>query len=418
MSSYDQVKHALRTNPRRWLVTGVAGFIGSSLLEALLELDQPVVGLDNFETGHRRNLDEVRAAVGATRFARFRLVEGSVASREDCERATAEADVILHQAALGSVPRSIEQPLETNAANLTGQLMLLEAARRAGIRRFVYASSSSVYGDSPALPKVESELGQPLSPYAVTKLGDELYAGVYGALHGMGTIGLRYFNVFGPRQDPEGAYAAVIPKWVAAMIRGDAVRINGTGETSRDFCHVANVVQANLLAATVESKPALNQAYNVAAGRRTTLLELFELLRDGLAPRHERLAALEPEHGPLRPGDVLHSLADISKARQLLGYEPTHTIERGLSESLAWYERSLGLAGLERRAKPDSLGRSERGVRGVRRSTPRLKSSSRSGSRRACRRAAQSRGRRTAPPETAARSRAPSPRRARRRPRC
>ena len=342
MTTYDQVKDALRANPRRWLVTGVAGFIGSSLLEALLELDQPVVGLDNFETGHRRNLDEVRAAVGPVRFGRFRLVEGNVASREACERATAEVDVILHQAALGSVPRSIEQPLETNAANLTGQLMLLEVARRTGIRRFVYASSSSVYGDSPTLPKVESELGQPLSPYAVTKLGDELYAGVYGALHGMGTIGLRYFNVFGPRQDPEGAYAAVIPKWVAAMIRGDAVRINGTGETSRDFCHVANVVQANLLAATVESKPALNQAYNVAAGRRTTLLELFALLRDGLAPRHPRLAALEPEHGPFRPGDVLHSLADIDKARRLLGYEPTHTIERGLAESLAWYERNLG----------------------------------------------------------------------------
>jgi UDP-N-acetylglucosamine/UDP-N-acetylgalactosamine 4-epimerase len=341
MSTYDQVKDALRANPRRWLVTGVAGFIGSSLLEALLELDQPVVGLDNFETGHRRNLDEVRAVVGPTRFARFRLVEGSVASREDCERATAEVDVILHQAALGSVPRSIEQPLETNAANLTGQLMLLEVARRAGIRRFVYASSSSVYGDSPTLPKVESELGQPLSPYAVTKLGDELYASVYGALHAMGTIGLRYFNVFGPRQDPEGAYAAVIPKWVAAMIRGDAVRVNGTGEISRDFCHVANVVQANLLAATVESKPALNQAYNVAAGRRTTLLELFELLRDGLAPRHKHLAALEPEHGPFRPGDVMHSLADIEKARRLLGYEPTHTIERGLSESLAWYEKNL-----------------------------------------------------------------------------
>ena len=214
-------------------------------------------------------------------------------------------------------------------------------ARRAGVRRFVYASSSSVYGDSPTLPKVESEIGQPLSPYAVTKLGDELYAGVYGALHGMATIGLRYFNVFGPRQDPEGAYAAVIPRWVAAMLRGDSVRINGTGETSRDFCYVANVVQANLLAATVESKEAVNQAYNVAAGRRTTLVELFELLRAGLVARHPRLAGLKPEHGPFRAGDVMHSLADIGKARRLLGYEPTHPIERGLAESLAWYERNV-----------------------------------------------------------------------------
>ena len=342
MTRYDEVREVLRERPRRWLVTGVAGFIGSSLLEALLQLDQQVSGLDNFATGSRRNLDEVRDSVGAARFARFRFVEGSVAVAEDCADAAADVDAILHQAALGSVPRSIEEPLETNAANLTGQLMLLEAARRAGVRRFVYASSSSVYGDSPTLPKREEELGQPLSPYAVTKLGDELYASVYGSLHGMATVGLRYFNVFGPRQDPEGAYAAVIPKWVAAMIRGEAVRINGTGETSRDFCHVQNVVQANLLAATVEAAPALNQAYNVAAGRRTTLAELFELLRQRLLPRHPRLAGITPEHAPFRPGDVMHSLADIGKARRLLGYEPTHAIERGLDESLAWYEKNLG----------------------------------------------------------------------------
>ena len=340
-SRYDQVRDELKAKPRRWLVTGVAGFIGSSLLEALLELDQAVTGLDNFATGRRVNLDQVRDAVGKARFGRFQLLEGSVASREDCDKAVAGVDVILHQAALGSVPRSIELPLETNAANLTGQLTLLEAARRAGVRRLVYASSSSVYGDSPTLPKVESELGRPLSPYAVTKLGDELYSNVYGALHGMATVGLRYFNVFGPRQDPEGAYAAVIPKWVAAMIRGEAVRINGNGETSRDFCYVANVVQANLLAATVESKDAVNQAYNVAAGRRTTLLELFELLRAGLAPHHPKLAGLKPEHAPFRPGDVMHSLADIGKARRLLGYEPTHAIERGLDESLAWYQRNV-----------------------------------------------------------------------------
>ena len=341
MSRYDELRQELRAKPRRWLVTGVAGFIGSSLLEALLELDQFVTGLDDFSTGRRTNLEEVRARVAADRFARFRMLEGDVAFPEVCRAAMADVELVLHQAAHGSVPRSIEAPLESNAANVTGQLALLDAARRAGVRRFVYASSSSVYGDSETLPKLEPDLGRPLSPYAVTKLTNELYAFVYGELHGMETVGLRYFNVFGPRQDPEGAYAAVIPKWVAAMIRGERVLIHGTGETSRDFCHVANVVQANLLAATVTSKDALNQAYNVAAGRRTTLAELFALLRERLLARHPRLAGLTPEHSPFRAGDVLHSLADIGKARRLLGYEPTHTIERGLDESLDWYEKNL-----------------------------------------------------------------------------
>ena len=341
MSRYEQVQVELQGTPRRWLVTGVAGFIGSSLLESLLQLDQSVTGLDNFSTGRRTNLDEVRSRVGPDRFSRFRLVEGDVASAATCGEAVSGVELVLHQAALGSVPRSIEAPLESNAANVTGHLALLEAARQAGIRRFVYASSSSVYGDSEALPKLEPQLGRPLSPYAVTKLANELYASVYGTLHGMEAIGLRYFNVFGPRQDPEGAYAAVIPKWVAAMIRGERVLIHGTGETSRDFCHVANVVQANLLAATVASRDALNQAYNVAAGHRTTLVELYGLLRDRLVARHPRLAGLAPEHGPFRSGDVLHSLADIGKARRLLGYEPTHGIERGLDESLDWYERNL-----------------------------------------------------------------------------
>lgn len=341
MSRYQQVQQELQFRPQRWLVTGVAGFIGSSVLEALLQLDQPVTGLDDFSTGHRANLDDVRERVGSQRFSRFRLVEGDVASASTCREAVTGAEIVLHQAALGSVPRSIEAPLESNAANVTGHLALLEEARRAGIRRFVYASSSSVYGDSEALPKLEADLGRPLSPYAVTKLANELYAGVYGELHGMETVGLRYFNVFGPRQDPEGAYAAVIPKWVAAMIRGERVLIHGTGETSRDFCHVANVVQANLLAASVASAGALNQAYNIAAGRQTTLVELFNLLRDRLVARHPALAGQKPEHGPFRAGDVLHSLADIGKARALLGYEPTHGIERGLDESLDWYERNL-----------------------------------------------------------------------------
>jgi UDP-N-acetylglucosamine 4-epimerase len=341
MDRLARMTEALRTTPRRWLVTGVAGFIGSNLLQALLDADQHVVGLDNFATGKPGNLDEVRPLVGPARWARFRFVEGDVASPEVCRDAVTGVDAVLHQAALGSVPRSIEEPLDSNAANVTGHLALLEAARRSGVRRFVYASSSSVYGDSPTLPKVENDLGRPLSPYAVTKLADELYATVYGHLHGMETFGLRYFNVFGPRQDPEGAYAAVIPRWIAALITGDEVRINGTGEISRDFCYVKNVVQANLLAATIENRDAFNQAYNVANGHRTTLDELFEVLRSRLAVRHPELAKVKPAYGPPRPGDVMHSLADISKAQRLLDYEPTHSIEQGLDEALDWYERSL-----------------------------------------------------------------------------
>jgi UDP-N-acetylglucosamine/UDP-N-acetylgalactosamine 4-epimerase len=340
-ATIEEMQVGLRARPRRWLVTGVAGFIGSNLAQSLLELDQEVVGLDNFATGKRANLQEVRDLVGPGRWGRFRLIEGDVARPEVGREAVAGVDCVLHQAALGSVPRSIEEPLGSNAANVTGHLALLEAARRAGVRRFVYASSSSVYGDSPTLPKVEENLGRPLSPYAVTKLTDELYATVYGHLHGMETVGLRYFNVFGPRQDPEGAYAAVIPRWLAAMIRGDEVRINGSGEISRDFCHVENVVQANLLGATVERPEALNQAYNVAVGARTTLDELFGLLRDRLAARHPRLAGAKPVYGPPRPGDVMHSLADIGKARRLLGYEPTRSIGQGLDVSLDWYETHL-----------------------------------------------------------------------------
>ncbi len=341
MDALEPLRATLRGRPRRWLVTGVAGFIGSNLLETLLQADQAVVGLDNFATGHRHNLEQVRAAVSPQRWDRFRLLEGDVASPQVCAEAVAGAEVVLHQAALGSVPRSIEEPLRTNDANVTGQLALLEAARRAGVERFVYASSSAVYGDEPSLPKTEARLGRPLSPYAVTKVANELYAGTYGLLHGMRTVGLRYFNVFGPRQDPQGAYAAVIPRWIAALLRGEPVRINGTGETSRDFCYVANVVQANLLAATTAREDALDQVYNVAVGRRTTLLELFEALRCRLAAVDPRLAEARPAHGPFRAGDVMHSLADIGKARLLLGYQPTHTLEQGLDESLEWYRRNL-----------------------------------------------------------------------------
>jgi UDP-N-acetylglucosamine 4-epimerase len=335
------VERRLRERPRRWLVTGVAGFIGSNLLQALLEMDQQVTGLDDFSAGKRANLDEVQRLVGAERYSRHRFIEADVSSEEACRAAVEGVDVVLHQAALGSVPRSIEEPLASNRANVTGHLALLEAARRAGVRRFVYASSSAVYGDSPRMPKVEEDVGDPISPYAVTKMANELYATCYGHLHGMETVGLRYFNVFGPRQDPDGAYAAVVPRWIASMLRGEELRINGSGETSRDFCYVRNVVQANLLAATTERKEALNEAYNIAVGARTTLLELFAALRTRLGARHPRIAGLVPVHGPFRTGDVLHSLADIGKARRLLGYEPTHTMEQGLDEALDWYEKSL-----------------------------------------------------------------------------
>ena len=341
MTTYEDTQERLRGTPRRWLVTGVAGFIGSNLLQALLELDQDVVGVDNFATGRRMNLDQVRDLVGPERWSRFSLHEGDVASPELCREALTGVSAVLHQAALGSVPRSIEEPLATNTANVTGTLALLEGARQGGVRRFVYASSSSVYGDNERLPKREDELGDMLSPYAVTKLADELYANVYGRLHGLETVGLRYFNVFGPRQDPEGAYAAVIPAWVAAMIRGDEVRTHGTGETSRDFCYVRNVVEANVLAATVENPAALNQAYNVAVGHRTTLNELYEALRQRLLPRHPHLEGRAAVRGPFRSGDVLHSLADIDKARRLLGYAPAFSLEQGLEESLEWYERNL-----------------------------------------------------------------------------
>jgi UDP-N-acetylglucosamine 4-epimerase len=319
-------------------VTGVAGFIGSNLLEQLLKLDQVVVGLDNSSTGKQQNLDEVQALVGADCWAKFRFVEGDIRDLDACHLACRGVDYVLHEAALGSVSRSIEDPITTNANNVTGFLNMLVAARDAGVRRFVYAASSSTYGDHPALPKVEERIGRPLSPYAVTKYVNELYADVFARCYGLQTVGLRYFNIFGPRQDPDGAYAAVIPKWVSSLLRREPVFINGTGETSRDFCYVRNAIQANLLAATVERAEAFDQVYNVAVNGRTTLLDLFALLRDGLAARHPHLRNVQPIHRDFRAGDVLHSQADIGKARRLLGYEPTHSIVQGLAESLGWYE--------------------------------------------------------------------------------
>jgi len=341
MQRYDALKTELLSSPRRWLITGCAGFIGSNLLEQLLQLGQTVVGLDNFSTGKRENLDEVQLLVTEEQWRRFNLIEGDIRDLDTCRQAVGSVEFLLHQAALGSVPRSIDDPITSNASNVTGFLNMLVAAKDAGVRRIVYAASSSTYGDHPALPKVEDRIGRPLSPYAVTKYVNELYADVFARNYGLELVGLRYFNVFGPRQDPDGAYAAVIPKWTAALLRGEDVYINGTGETSRDFCYVKNAVQANLLAATTDNTEAVNQVYNVAVNARTTLVELFFLLRDGLAERHPSLREREPVFRDFRKGDVMHSQADISKAEDLLGYQPTHTIRLGVTDALAWYEKNL-----------------------------------------------------------------------------
>ena len=348
--AYAAVREKLRSRPLSWLVTGSAGFIGSHLVETLLGLDQRVVGLDNFATGHRRNLDEVREAVTREQWARHEFREADIRDLEACRRACEGIDVVLHEAALGSVPRSIEDPLLTHAANATGFLHMLVASRDAGVSRFVDAASSSTYGDHPALPKVEAMIGRPLSPYAVTKLVDELYADVFARCYRTESIGLRYFNVFGARQDPEGAYAAVIPKWVDAMLAGAPVVINGDGDTTRDFCPVANVVQANLLAAVAPLPDTAEQVYNVALGGRTSLRDLFDTLRDLLHARHPGLAIPEPRYGDFRAGDVRHSQADVGKARTLLGYEPVVDVRTGLRDAMAWYEargalqRSVGAA--------------------------------------------------------------------------
>lgn len=337
LTAYDQLVRQLPARPERWLVTGCAGFIGSHLVENLLRLEQFVVGIDNFATGFQRNLDEIRDSVSPAQWQRFRFVQGDIRNLEDCRRACQGADYVLHQAALGSVPRSLADPLTTNAANVDGFLNMLVAARDAEVKRFVYAASSSTYGDHPGLPKVEDTIGRPLSPYAVTKLVNELYADVFARCYGLASIGLRYFNVFGPRQDPEGAYAAVIPRWTRAMLTGSEIQINGDGETSRDFCYVANAVQANLLAATTGNSGAINQVFNVALNERTSLNELFVVLREVLAEEHPELSDVTPVFGDFRAGDVRHSQADITKAARLLGYMPTHTLRQGIREAMPWY---------------------------------------------------------------------------------
>ena len=339
-NKYEQLKTRLTCEQHTWLVTGVAGFIGSNLLETLLKLNQKVVGLDNFATGHQCNLDEVQALVTAEQWANFNFIKGDIRNLDDCHQACQGVDYVLHQAALGSVPRSIEDPITTNSANITGFLNMLVAARDAKVKRFVYAASSSTYGDHPGLPKVEDKIGKPLSPYAVTKYVNELYADVFARTYGFNTIGLRYFNVFGPRQDPNGAYAAVIPKWVASMIKDEPVYINGDGETSRDFCFIENVRQMNFLAATTDNTEAINQVYNVAVGDRTTLNQLYEQLHFNLLPSFPHLQGVKPIYRDFRAGDVRHSLADISKAFKLLGYQPTHCIEEGLKVAMKWYVNS------------------------------------------------------------------------------
>jgi UDP-N-acetylglucosamine 4-epimerase len=372
MTRYEQVQTELRQSPKTWLVTGVAGFIGSHLLETLLKLNQRVVGLDNFATGHQRNLDEVQTLVTPEQWANFQFMQGDIRNLDDCRKAmvfrppviataslrsgkqSIPVNHVLHQAALGSVPRSLADPIATNETNITGFLNMLVSARDAQVQSFTYAASSSTYGDHPALPKVEENIGKPLSPYAVTKYVNELYADVFARSYGFNTVGLRYFNVFGPRQDPNGAYAAVIPKWTDALLKGEPVYINGDGETSRDFTYVANAVQANILAATVNThlhceersdaaiQSPLNQVYNVALGDRTTLNELFHHLRNTLqstviASEERQSITPSPTYRDFREGDVRDSQADIGKAERLLGYAPSHPIKQGIELAIPWY---------------------------------------------------------------------------------
>lgn len=335
VTAYQQVTEALVNEPKVWLITGVAGFIGSNLLESLLLLNQKVVGLDNFATGFQHNLDEVQSVVTAEQWQRFNFMEGDIRNLADCQSACADVDYILHQAGLGSVPRSIADPINTNETNISGFLNMLVAARDAKVASFTYAASSSTYGDHPALPKVEEAIGKPLSPYAVTKYVNELYAEVFARTYGFHTIGLRYFNIFGKRQTPDGAYAAVIPKWTAAMIQGDDVYINGDGDTSRDFNFIENAVQANILAATADDD-AKNQVYNVAVGGRTTLNTLFTAIKDNLS-----INGIDYSQAPIyrdfREGDVRHSQADISKIQSALGYDPQFDVVQGVKKAMPWY---------------------------------------------------------------------------------
>ncbi len=337
MTAYDQTRSALQESPRTWLITGVAGFIGSHLLETLLGLGQRVIGLDNYSTGFAHNLEDVRAQVGDEMWTRFSFVEGSVADLAKCREAVRGVDAILHHAGFISVPLSLEDPLGCHETNVTGTLNLLLAARGAGVHRFVYASSSAVYGDDDRLPKIERQIGRPLSPYGASKLMDELYAGLFADHFGLTCVGLRYFNVFGPRQNPQGGYAAVIPQWIATLLRGETCRVHGDGEQTRDFCHVANVVQANILAAASETVPAGGGIYNVALGQQTSLNKLHDLIAEELVSLKPGFHAPPPHHGPVRAGDILHSGADIAQIARDLQFDPQVTVKHGLAETVAWY---------------------------------------------------------------------------------
>ena len=345
MSKYEQLQEYLKDNQSTWLVTGVAGFIGSNLLEKLLILNQKVVGLDNFDTGHQHNIDQAiqdaNNITGKDLGNNFKFINGDIRQLDDCKQACNGVDYVLHQAALGSVPRSIKDPISTNRANIDGFLNMLVASKDAKVKRFVYAASSSTYGDHPDLPKVEDKIGNPLSPYAVTKLANELYAGVFAKTYNFKTIGLRYFNIFGKRQDPNGAYAAVIPKWVAAILNKEDVYINGDGQTSRDFCYIDNTVQMNLLAATTDDDEATDQIYNVALNDRTSLNKLYQMIEEGLIQKTQGLQKKEPIYKDYRAGDVRHSQADISKAQTLLDYQPKYKISQGIDETMEWYVGNL-----------------------------------------------------------------------------
>lgn len=338
-NNYLTITEQLKLKPKTWLLTGCAGFIGSNLLETLLGLNQKVIGLDNFATGYKHNLSQVQTRLTTAQWSGFDFIEGDIRDINVCNRAASGVDYVLHQAALGSVPRSINDPATTNAVNIAGQLNILLAARDAGVKSLVYAASSSTYGDHPALPKLEDQIGKPLSPYAITKYVNELYADVFAKTYGLNSVGLRYFNVFGQRQDPDGAYAAVIPKWIAAMIKNATVTINGDGATSRDFCFIDNVVQANILAALADEQ-GLNQVYNVAFNARTSLNQLFDYLKEILA-KNNITYAKQAEYADFRAGDVRHSQADISKANKLLGYTPEYNILAGLEKAMPWYIQHL-----------------------------------------------------------------------------
>lgn len=336
LNSYNQLEEELKANLKVWLITGVAGFIGSNLLEKLLLLNQKVIGIDNFSTGHSHNLEDVRSRVNDIAWSRFDFFEGDITNLEDCKAVTTGVDYVLHQAGLGSVPLSIEDPIAANQINVSGSLNMLVASRDAQVKRFVYATSSAVYGDDMSLSKVEEVIGQPLSPYSVTKYVNEIYAALFTRLYGLECIGLRYFNVFGPRQDPNGPYSAVIPKWFSTFLKKQPVYINGNGLTTRDFCYVDDVVQANLLAASTRPKEAIGEVYNIGYGQSTTLNELFKLIQEQVT-QFDPFVKQQPIYQDFRVGDILHSVADVKQARKLLGYQPAFSIQEGLHKASDWY---------------------------------------------------------------------------------